>query len=406
MKLDAKTVAALKLGGKRDAIFFDDSLKGFGYRLRAGAGGKTLRTWIVQYRHAGCGRRYKIGPAEAFTPDEARAEAKKVLAKVWQGLDPQTARIDRQAKDKLSFRSVVEDFLAAKEREVRPRTLFQLRRYLTGPYLKAFHTMALDRVSKRDVASRVLTIARENGPAVAREVRGALSGFYSWAMQMGLAEANPIIGTKRPKTNEPRDRVLEDDELVRVWRACDYGTDYSRIIRLLILSGCRRAEIGDMRWSEIDLDKGLWTLPAERSKNGKQHALPLMPAMREIIESVPRMASRDALFGQRSRGFTAWSWKQSKPALDERSEVRGWTVHDIRRTVATKMADIGVQPHIIEAALNHHSGHRAGIAGVYNRSTYANDIRNALATWHDHLRTLIEGGERRVLNFQPPQAVS
>src|SRR5262249_37573814 len=293
MKLDAKTVAGLKLGGKKDAIFFDDSLKGFGYRLRAGAGGKTLRTWIVQYRHAGCGRRYKIGPAEAFTPDEARAEAKKVLAKVWQGLDPQTARIDRQAKDKLSFRSVVEDFLAAKKPDLRPRTLFQLRRYLTGPYLKAFHTMPLDRVSKRDVASRVLTIARENGPAVAREVRGALSGFYSWAMQMGLAEANPIIGTKRPKTNEPRERVLDDSELAAIWRACS-DDDYGRIIRLLILTGSRRAEIGDMRWSEINPEKGTWTLPAERSKNGKQLTLPVMPMMREIIDAVPRMATRDA----------------------------------------------------------------------------------------------------------------
>ena len=406
MKLDAKTVAALKLGGKKDAIFFDDSLKGFGYRLRAGAGGKTLRTWIVQYRHAGCGRRYKIGPAEAFTPDEARAEAKKVLAKVWQGLDPQTARIDRQAKDKLSFRSVVEDFLAAKEREVRPRTLFQLRRYLTGPYLKAFHTMALDRVSKRDVASRVLTIARENGPAVAREVRGALSGFYSWAMQMGLAEANPIIGTKRPKTNEPRERVLDDGELVAIWKACA-DNDYGKIVKLLILTGCRRAEIGDMRWSEIDLERGTFTIPATRSKNHRQHVLPLMPTMREIITGVPRMASRDQLFGLRAAaGFTAWSWKESKPALDERSKVRNWTVHDIRRSVATKMADIGVQPHIIEAALNHFSGHRGGIAGVYNRSTYEREMRNALATWHDHLRTLIAGGERKVVNFQPPQTAT
>ena len=399
MKLDSKTVAALTLAGKKDAIFFDDVVKGFGFRLRAGAGGKTLRTWIAQYRRAGATRRMLIGSAEVLPAEKARAAAKDILAKVQLGEDPQADRRDQRAKDKLSFRSVVEEFLAAKKPDLRPRTLFQLRRYLTGPYLKAFHTMPLDRVSKRDIASRVLTITRENGAATAREVRGALSGFYAWAMQMGLAEANPTIGTKRPKTNEPRDRVLEDDELVRVWRACDDGTDYSRIIRLLILSGCRRAEIGDMRWSEIDLDKGLWTLPAERSKNGKQHALPLMPAMREIIESVPRMASRDALFGQRSRGFTAWSWKQSKPALDERSGVRGWTVHDIRRTVATKMADIGVQPHIIEAALNHHSGHRAGIAGVYNRSTYANDIRNALATWHDHIRALVEGGERKVIPY-------
>src|SRR5262249_14189725 len=183
------------------------------------------------------------------------------------------------------------------------------------------------------------------------EVRGALSGFYSWAMQMGLAEANPIIGTKRPKTNEPRERVLDDSELAAIWRACS-DDDYGRIIRLLILTGSRRAEIGDMRWSEINPEKGTWTLPAERSKNGKQLTLPVMPMMREIIDAVPRMATRDALFGRRSKGFTAWSWKESKPALDARSGVTGWTVHDIRRSVATKMADIGVQPHIIEAALN------------------------------------------------------
>jgi len=301
---------------------------------------------------------------------------------------------------------VVEEFLAAKKPDLRPRTLFQLRRYLTGPYLKAFHTMALDRVSKRDVASRVLTIARENGPAVAREVRGALSGFYSWAMQMGLAEANPIIGTKRPKTNEPRERVLDDGELVAIWKACA-DNDYGKIVKLLILTGCRRAEIGDMRWSEIDLERGTFTIPATRSKNHRQHVLPLMPTMREIITGVPRMASRDQLFGLRAAaGFTAWSWKESKPALDERSKVRNWTVHDIRRSVATKMADIGVQPHIIEAALNHFSGHRGGIAGVYNRSTYEREMRNALATWHDHLRTLIAGGERKVVNFQPPQAAA
>src|SRR5262249_28462090 len=128
MKLDAKTVSALKLGGKKDAIFFDDSLKGFGYRLRAGAGGKTLRTWIVQYRHAGCGRRYKIGPAEAFTPDEARAEAKKVLAKVWQGLDPQTARTARPAKDQRDFRRGVDDLLTASGRCAAARTLLRAYR--------------------------------------------------------------------------------------------------------------------------------------------------------------------------------------------------------------------------------------------------------------------------------------
>jgi integrase len=404
MKLDARSVGALKLDGKRDAIFFDDSLKGFGFRLRLGASGKVLRSWIVQYRHAGATRRYLIGPAEAIGAEAARAEAKKVLARIWQGEDPQGSRIDRRDKDRVSFRATVEDFLAAKEPDLRPRTLFQLRRYLAdAPYLKAFHALPLDRVTKRDVASRILMIARENGPAVAREVRSALSSFYVWARRQGLCEANPVIDTERPKTNGPRERVLSDDELAAIWRACG-DDEYGKIVKLLVLTGCRRAEIGDMAWSEIDLDRATFTIPASRSKNHRAHTLPIMPMMRTVLDTVPRMATRDALFGRRGRGFTAWSWAPNKPALDERSGIRGWTVHDIRRSVATKMADAGVLPHAIEAALGHYSGHRAGIAGVYNRSAYEKEIRTALATWHDHLRTVIAGGERKVLNFTAPAA--
>ena len=117
------------------------------------------------------------------------------------------------------------------------------------------------------------------------------------------------------------------------------------------------AEIGGMAWSEIDLERGVWTLPAARSKNGRSHTLPLLPSMLAIIEAVPRMAGRDQLFGQRADGFTGWS--RGKAVLDERSRVKNWTTHDIRRTVATKLADSGVQPHIIEQILNHQSGHKA-----------------------------------------------
>jgi integrase len=328
------------------------------------------------------------------------------LARIWTGEDPQGSRIDRRDKDRVSFRATVEDFLAAKGPDLRPRTLFQLRRYLADArYLKPFHGLPLDHVTKRDVASRILRITRENGPAVAREVRSALSSFYVWARRAGLCEANPVIDTERPKTNGPRERVLSDDELARVWCACG-DNEYGKIIKLLILSGCRRSEIGDMCWSEIDFDKATFTIPASRSKNHKQHVLPLMPMMRAIIDTVPQMASRDQLFGRRGSGFSAWSWGPNKPALDERSGVRGWTVHDIRRSVATKMADAGVLPHAIEAALGHYSGHRAGIAGVYNRSAYEKEIRTALATWHDHLRTIIAGGERKVLNFTAVQPAS
>jgi integrase len=407
VKLTAKSIAGLTLpADKRDVIFFDSEIRGLGYRLRRSPSGEVRASWILQFRAAGRSRRYLIGSAEVGA-QEARAKAQKLKGRIWQGEDPQAGRLDQRDKDRVTFHGTAKEFLTAKEREgLRPRTLFQLRRYLLdGPYLKAFHALPLDRVSKRDVAARILRITGENGPAIAREVRSALSSFFIWSRRMGLCESNPVIDTQRPKCNGPRERVLSDDELRRIWLACK-DDDYGRIVRLLILAGCRRAEIGDMRWSEIDLDSGIWTLPAERSKNGKQHVLPLMPAMREIVDGVPRMATRDALFGQRSKGFTAWSWKESKPALDERSGVRDWTVHDIRRTVATRMADIGVQPHVIEAALNHHSGHRTGIAGVYNRSTYEREVKAALATWHDHLRSIIEGGERKVVNFQPAPAAA
>jgi integrase len=402
MKLDARTVAGLSLGGKRDIIFFDDQLRGFGYRLRLSRDGKrTLKSWIVQYRHAGRGRRYLIGSAEVLSAEAARTEAKKVLAKVELDQDPQAARLERREKDRDRFDAVVATFLAAKKPNVRPGTFSQLRRYLAdGPWFKEFHAKPLDRITRKDVAARILRITNESGPAQACEVRSALSSFYVWAMHQGLTEANPVIGTERPKTNGARERVLSDDELRRIWNAAtEIGGDYSAVIRLLILTGARRAEVGDMTWPEINLDAGTWTIPAERSKNHRQHVLPVMPMMRQIIDTVLRMASRDALFGRRGRGFTAWSWKDCKPRLDQVSGVRNWRVHDLRRSAATKMADIGVPPHIIEAVLNHHSGHRAGVAGIYNRSPYEREVRNALAMWHDHLRTLIAGSERVVLPF-------
>jgi integrase len=120
-----------------------------------------------------------------------------------------------------------------------------------------------------------------------------------------------------------------------------------------------------------------------------------MPMMRDIIASVPRLVSRDQLFGLRGDGFTGWV--KGKHALDERSGVTAWTVHDIRRSAATRMADLGVQPHIIEQILNHQSGHKAGPAGIYNRSSYEREVRAALALWEDHIRTLVGGGERKVL---------
>jgi integrase len=271
-----------------------------------------------------------------------------------------------------------------------PKSVVREIRTLRGP----LDSMPLDTITLRDVAARIAAIQGEYGAATAARARSVLSSFFVWAMRMGVCAANPVINSERPQTTA-RSRVLTPNELVSIWKAC--GDDaYGKIVRLLILLGARRQEIGGLAWSELDLESPSWTLPVARSKNKRSHTLPLMPMALAIIRSVPRMASRDRLFGTRTAdGYRAWG--ESKRALDRRCGVAGWTIHDVRRSVATMMADIGVQPHIIEQILNHQSGHKAGPAGIYNRSSYQREVRAALALWEDHLRTLLDGGERKVI---------
>lgn len=398
MKLDSRTIATLKLGDKADAIFWDDAMPRFGYRLRRGAGGKLLRSWVVQYRRGGGHRRLTVGSGEVLGVEAARKNARETLAKVELGQDPAGDRHERRDKDRLRLRAIIDDYLAVQASKLRPASLREITRYLTtAPYFGPLHNMPIDTVTRRDVAARVLTITRQHSSVVAARARTTLSTFFAWAMGEGLTETNPVVGTNPPTDSKPRERVLSDQELATIWRACRED-DFGRIVKLCICLSARRSEIGGMAWPEIDLERATWTIPAARSKNKRAHKLPLMPMALAIVRSVPQLVGRDQLFGSHAaEGFTAWG--KAKRVLHARlgAKVQPWTLHDLRRSAATRLADLGVQPHIIEQVLNHQSGHKAGPAGIYNRSSYAREVRAALALWEDHLRTLVEGGERKVL---------
>jgi integrase len=297
---------------------------------------------------------------------------------------------------------LVDDYLAWKKTSgVRPRTFTESCRYLTDArYYGPLRSMPLDSITRRDVAARLLVIGRENGAVTASRARSALSALFAWSMGQGLAETNPVIGTNQLKTPPSRDRVLNDGELVAIWRACG-DDDFGRIVRLLVLTGCRRQEAGGMAWSELDLDHNIWTVPAQRTKNGRQHTLPLSATAVSIIEAIPQRVGRDCLFGARGTGGFN-SWATAKAALDARlgDQVTKWVLHDVRRSCATHMANLGVQPHVIECVLNHHGGFRAGVHGTYNRNPYLAEMKMALQVWSNHIHTLVEGGERRkVLTF-------
>src|SRR5262249_38065528 len=275
MKLTSKAVTALILpSGKTDAIFFDDDLPGFGFRLRQ-SGDKVGRSWVAQYRHAGQTRRMTLGSASVLSSEQARGEAKRILAQAALRQDPQSERKRRTAADRFTFAALVEQYLAAKQPVVRRRTFSEAQRYLrSSSYFGPLFNVPVDAITRRDVAARVLVITRENGQIAAARARSVLSGMYAWAMESGLTEVNPVSGSPKPRAAPPRDRVLSDQELVAIWKAAG-DDEFGRIVKLLIATGQRRSECGGIAHSEIDTERGTWTIPKERAKNGREHSLPL-----------------------------------------------------------------------------------------------------------------------------------
>jgi integrase len=240
--------------------------------------------------------------------------------------------------------------------------------------------LRLEQIDRRKVAALLGDIETNSGAVSRNRARSALSGFFAWCISEGLLDVSPVTGTAKANEGGSRERVLTQDELRQLWRAL--GDDpFSDVVRLLLLTGQRRKEIGDLRWSEIDLARKMIVLPAERTKNGRQHEVPLSAQSLAIIERLPRRNTTDYLFG--TRGFI--HWERVKAELDKRSAIAQWRLHDLRRTCATQMGELGILPHVVEQALNHVSGAKGGIAGVYNRSKVIDAVREGLQRWADHL---------------------
>jgi integrase len=388
-----RAVQALKPGETIWDADHREAVRGFGVRRQ-----RDQATYVLKYRVLGRQRFVTIGPHGApWTPELARREAKRLLGLVANGKDPadEKAKARLQAADTL--RVIADQYLRNAKQRLKPRTYSEIERYLLVSW-KSLHPVSVFQITRRHISARIADIASDHGKVSAARARTALSSMFNWAIREGLDIAtNPVLGTNRPAQPGSRERVLTETELSAIWWASGED-DYGRIVRLLLLTAQRRNEVGSMQWAELDTISGLWTLPGARTKNHREHLLPLVPAALALLP--PRREGRDFLFGdgpRRSgdphRGFSGWS--KSKAALDERiaealsEPLPHWTVHDLRRSASTVMADrLGVLPHIVEAILNHVSGHRAGVAGVYNRARYAAEMREALQLWAQHVAAL------------------
>ena len=396
MKLTTETARTLALPigktghPKTDHLEHDDVIGGFALRLRASRNGIT-RTWVYQYDLGGRTRRLTLGDATVLGAEEARRSAARMQAQVRLGQDPARARTEARAQAAQSMGAVLPAYLADKRPLLRPRSLVEAERHLDRA-LRALHPLPLAEITADRLAAQLTRIAKSSGTTAAFNTGRSASAFFTWAFRKGFITVNPMAGIEQRKP-QARTRVLLAAEIKALWNATAGTDDFSAIVRLLLLTGCRAAEIGGLRWLEVLSDRIM--LAGKRTKNRRQHVVPLVPATQAILTARKRDSVLGFVFGRGSaRPFSGWSG--SKRALDARLRAAGveltpWVVHDLRRTFVTGCNELGVAPYIVEAAVNHTSGFRGGVAGHYNFAAYEIPIRDALTRWADHVLAIVEG---------------
>ena len=399
MKFTAKSLASFSVPkGKADHIEFDHALPGFGIRFRNGKA-----SWIFQWS-TGSGvtrrtTRMKLGIYPALPLEQARRIAAELNSKITLGHDPSAEKRERIEEAADTFGQLAKDYLASQEGRLSPTMVLELRRYLID-YAAPLHRLPVKKVNLKILAKLLDDFAKGDGVNTGRprkgttvnRMRSALSACFQWAMKKGRAESNPVLLTEQME-EVSRKRFLSDDEIRIVWDNAG-DDDYGSIVRLLILTGQRRDEISELRWNEVKLDLNMISLPPERVKNDQEHHIPMSPAVRSIIAGRPR---NDGLV---FAPITSWSRRKLRLDVEITGKLGNplapWTLHDLRRTAATGMADIGIQPHVVEAVLNHVSGSKGGVAGVYNRSTYAAEKKAALNKWAKRVLAIVNDAPSNV----------
>jgi integrase len=377
VRLTDSTVAALSVPeGRAEIIAFDDSLPGFGVRVRRGGS----KRFVFQYKLNGTNRRVTF---KEVSVKRARAAAQILAAKVTLGSDPALEKESAHDAAGDTFKRCLDRYLARPQGRRRERTLQEIKRHLERN-LQPLHRIHIKKLDRRRVADELARLTEEIGAVQTNRTRSSLSAFLNWCIGEGYCDANAAAQTNKHE-EVARSRVLSDAELRAIWRALPEDSDYRDLIRLLILTGQRLREIANLVWSEVDLDNSTITLPPSRTKNHREHVVPLSAPALKILKG--RGQDRDLVFGRGIRGFQGFS--KAKRLLDERAKLKApWVVHDIRRSVATGLAKL-VPPHIVESVLGHTGGFRAGVAGVYNVHAYEAEKRDALDLWGKHVMGLV-----------------
>lgn len=407
---------------------WDAEITGFGLKVTP-AGGKV---YLYRYRAARPSAAsatapitFTIGKHGNLTPDQARRRARELAVIVATGADPrQLARDALAANDaakqalrdkerldgELSFDRVSERWLAHYENEKnrRPRTVEQAKHVVRVHLLPALVGIPVPNVTRTDLQAIIDAIPIHHR-STRRAVYAYASVLFRYAMERGEITDNPIRLMAKPSAPAPRLRVLTDAELAQVWHGAEtLRAPYGSFYKLLLLTGQRREEVASMNWSELDRALGVWTIPASRAKNNKTHIVPLSAVVIAELDRIAGVALAPPILWPLSGPVltsngrvSIKSYSKGKVALDGAIERLGrtsamfspWRVHDLRRTLATGLQRLGVRFEVTEAVLNHTSGSKGGVAGVYQRHDWANEKRAALEAWAAHVGRLVTGSD-------------
>ena len=359
---------------------------------------RGVKSWSLLLRVGTRQRRLTLGRFPELSLADARKRARAALEQAERGIDPGPAADERR-----QWR----DTVATVCRAVRPAALPAQptapggRRGTPAAHQRVtgWGARPIGSITRRDALDLIDAIAART-PSMAVKVQGTVRRVFAWAAERGIIEASPLDRMKPPARERSRERVLEPHELAAVWRGAEaIGWPYGAIVKLLILTGARRTRSTGMAWSELDLERRLWIKPAARVKSGREHRLPLSSAARAVLEALPRVDGSDFVFPNRTGTGPVQQFFDAKARLDRLCGIAPWRLHDLRRTVATMMAELGVRESVIAAILDHSQSSLFGVTARYNRHRYQDEQQVALERWGDHVAWLAGGGEATVINI-------
>jgi integrase len=366
---------------------FDRGYPGLCLRVSYGGG----KSWTYFYRHGlnpQTGkprlRRMGLGVYPEMSLAKAHEAWRVARQEVLSGRDPAHRRkLETAFTD---FPGVFSEWL--KRDQAKNRSYESVKRLIEKNVLAAWSHRQIADLGRRDVLDVIDAIVDRGSPVTACMVHAHLHRLFKWSVGRGIINSNPMADMPRPAIVPKRDRVLADDELVAVWKAAGkIGWPFGDAIRLLILTGARREEIGQLKWTEIAGDS--ISLDAARTKNGEPHLIPLsLPAM-TLLQRVPRIDGSPFVF-TRNGTKAIVGWGAAKRRVDSIAGIQPWRIHDLRRTTATGLQKLKTPLQVTEAILGHTAGSRAGVIGIYQRHDYADEKRAALEAWGAHVIALVQ----------------